>query len=359
MGTITIDIRMFSYSGIGTYLQNIVPRIINKFSEHSFYLLSNNHKDFCDFSNFKNCKSILLNSRIYSFQEQFELIQKTPSNTDLFWSPHFNIPLFFKKKLLVTIHDIIPLVLPEFKNNLRKRLYANYFFKKISQKASGIIFVSHFTKSEFEKNTSTIKNSKVIYHGVDSFWTECDSQNNSDIQSPYFLFVGNFKPHKNLHMLIEAFALIAKYIPHKLVLAGQNEGFITGVNIFETIPAFVKDRIVVTGKISKKSLRTYYQNATCLVFPSVYEGFGLPILEALATSCPVLASDIPIFKEIGKDALIYFNPNDAFELSQKMLSLANAELETSELRQNGSALVQNFNWDKTTCETYQYIKTLI
>src|SRR5262249_5572286 len=125
MASISIDIRMINSSGIGTYLQNLIPLVIDELHEHNFYLLGNNLK----LSNYewtlkKNVKVVNFDSPIYSISEQILLKKKIPENTSLFWSPHYNIPLFYRGKLLVTIHDVLHLALPRIFDGFREKIYS-------------------------------------------------------------------------------------------------------------------------------------------------------------------------------------------------------------------------------------------
>lgn len=311
MKNITVDARMINSSGIGTVIKNILKRIIVLKPEWNFYILGSlvelKKYDFLTSNN--NVKLILCEAPIYSVKEQFELIRKIPKDTDIMWSPHYNIPIFYRGKLLVTVHDVFHLAMPQFVNGIHKRLYAKFMFQMVKKKADKIVCVSHFTANELKKYVGVDeKKISVIYNGVDEEWFNVPFGKPVH-NKPYLLFVGNVKPHKNLVNLVKAFKLIKDEIPHDLIIVGKKEGFITGDNHIYDLVKDIQDRVIFTGYVNDDLLKQYYKQADLFVFPSLYEGFGLPPLEALAVGTNVICSDIPVLREICGEWINYFNPN--------------------------------------------------
>lgn len=324
MKNITVDARMINSSGIGTVIKNILKRMIVLKPEWNFFILGNllELRKY-DFFKQNNVKLISCEAPIYSIKEQIELIKKIPKETDVMWSPHYNIPIFYKGKLIVTVHDVFHLAMPQFVKGIHKRLYARFMFNMVKYKANKIICVSNFTASELEKYVSIDKNKvEVVYNGIDKEWFNVNLEK-PVYDKPYLLYVGNVKPHKNLINLVKAFELIKDKIPHDLIIVGKKEGFITGdKNIFK-LTEKMSDRIIFTGYIDDNLLKQYYKQADLFIFPSLYEGFGLPPLESLATGTRVICSDILVLKEICKNMVDYFEPLDIDSISRCIIKNIN------------------------------------
>jgi glycosyltransferase involved in cell wall biosynthesis len=246
---------------------------------------------------------------------------------DLLWIPHFTIPLLslpWSGRLLVTVHDVALLAMPEISGRA-KYVYAYVFFKLIRYRADGIFFVSQFSEREFNARIGAPRGlTRVIYNGVDSEWFEARRNAAPKLESngrPFIVYVGNVKPHKNLRRLITAFGSIAEQIPHDLVIVGRNRGFRTGDSGIEKFAKPFGDRIRFTGAIDDVLLRDTVRRASVLVLPSLYEGFGLPALEAMAAGCPVAAARIPSLTEVCGDAASYFAPMDVEEMAQTILRM--------------------------------------
>lgn len=317
MKNITVDARMINSSGIGTVIKNILKRMIVLKPEWKFFILGDLLElEKYNFLKYDNVKLISCNAPIYSIKEQIELIKKIPKETDIMWSPHYNIPVFYKGKLIVTIHDVFHLAMPQFVKGIHKRLYAKFMFRMIRCKANKIICVSNFTASELEKFVDVDKNNiKVIYNGIDEDWFNV-KRGKSVYHKPYLLYVGNVKPHKNLVNLVKAFSLVKDKIPHDLIIVGKKEGFITGDKAVYNLVQSTSNRIIFTGYINDILLKQYYKQADLFIFPSLYEGFGLPPLEALATDTKVICSKILVFKEVCKNMVDYFDPLNINNISE-------------------------------------------
>ena len=211
-----------------------------------------------------------------------------------------------------------------------------------------IIAVSYTTKSEIIDHLKIEpKKIKVIYEGADIKTGE----KTKDLDFPYLLYVGNAYPHKNLEVLVEAMKeLVQRKEQLKLIMVCKNDYFYK--RLVSGLDQKTRDLIILKENISDKELSDLYFNAKALVLPSFMEGFGLPILEAFASSCTVIASDISVFREIGKGALIYFDPQNALDLRQKIeyvLSLEDSK--KGELNILGKEILDSFSWKKMAKET--------
>lgn len=320
---IGIDARMIKYSGIGRVIENILKRIIVLRPEWIFYILGNTEelKKYPSFV-LPNVKIISCSAPIYSIKEQFELLRKIPSGLDLFWSPHYNVPIFYTGKLLVTIHDVFHLANLQSVQGIAKKIYAKLMFETAVSKAQQIICVSNFTARELCLYTHVHPDKlTVIPNGVDKSWMHIIKDRRRPVSGPYFIFVGNVKPHKNLRRLIRAYRLVASQLKEKLVIVGKKDGFITGIDNIKTEITGFEDRIIFTGYVDDDILQQYVAHAQAMIFPSLYEGFGLPPIEAMACGCAVAASDIPAVKEVCGDQVQYFDPYNIQSIAAALLKI--------------------------------------
>lgn len=351
---ITIDARMINSSGIGRYLQSILPPLISHFK---YVILLGNKSEIEESLKLSNLDVIEFRAPIYSLKEQIEYSKIIPP-CDIFFSPHYNIPLLpiKAKKRIVTIHDVFHLA---FYNTLTlsQKIYSKIVINKALKKSDAIITVSNFSKQEIIKYTSNKYSNKigVIHNGVDIGEIHRSIHSNClDINS-YFLFVGNVKPHKNLKRAVEAYKLFIdsckeqKEIPH-LIIVGKKEGFITGDgNIIEYIEnnQLLRKHINFTGWVSDDELNNLYSNALCLLFPSYYEGFGFPPLEAMAIGTPCIVSNIACIPEICSDAALYFNPFDVESIKMSMQQISEDSILRKNLIERGYDNIKKFNWNES------------
>lgn len=356
MPIITIDLRMIDASGIGTYLQNLVPRIIELNKEAKFYLLGDPNKIANYLANIiSNYFLIQINSPIYSPLEQLEIIRKIPKNTDVFWCPHFNIPILYKGKMVVTIHDLFHLSPVNVSGKFHHQLYAKFLISSASRRSTSLICVSNFTASELITKTNAQKDKiSVIYPGIDvTAWHS--TQEVSPEPNQYLLFVGNVKPHKNLKTLLEAFELIIHRIPYNLIIVGKKEGFITNDLISEITAKKFNGRIKFTGFINQEKLKQYYKFAEALVLPSLYEGFGFPPLEAMASGCPVIASHLAAIPEVCGNAALYCDSYNKLDIAEKILMYYQNSHLRNDLINKGYSNVKRFSWEQCALETQKVL----
>lgn len=341
---------MINASGIGTYLRNLVPGIINASQDIRFSLLcKKDAMSIFPWTHADNVSLIDCQSPIYSINEQFELPRKIPAETNVFWSPHYNIPLFYSGKLVVTVHDIFHLAMPQYVGGLHKRLYARLMFTAVRRKADSIICVSHFTESELMRLTNKgYQKINVIYNGVDELWFGIKKMQNPHGRA-FILYVGNVKPHKNLKVLIQAFNLIVKKIPHDLVIIGKREGLITPDKKVVGVVANL-NRVHFIGSVEDNTLQQYFAHADVLVLPSMYEGFGLPPLEAMACGCPVVVSKVASLPEVCGDAAYYINPYDVNSIADGIYDVITKTDLKETLITKGLQRAKMFSWEKSAKE---------
>ncbi|GMO49956.1 MAG: glycosyltransferase family 1 protein [Termitinemataceae bacterium] len=325
---IAIDCRVLGLSGIGVYLDGVLPYLLK--SDNEFFLFGNDNSKY-KISKYKisNCKIEDCNVKIFSLKELFFFpsnIIKKINECDLYYSPFFNIPGGIKIPIYTTIHDVIFLDMPAITS--RFGLIARRWFYRRSYKHSTKIFtVSIFSKERIEHHLAGASKTKVVVtysaiqdcfikHKVDNFVVNMQKG-----ASGFILFVGNIKKHKGLQTLVESFRnLCAQGLQQNLVIAGSKENFRTRDKSFDILcGASNESRIIFTGAIKNEQLLELYQKADVLVQPSLYEGFCLPPLEALFCGTQALISDIDVLKEIYADfPVTFFKAASVEDLSEKL-----------------------------------------
>ena len=357
--TLAVDVRMLGHSGIGTYLSNVLPRLVPKYSGGRVYLLGNaDMLRGLGWARADHVSIIDCRSPIYSMREQWSLPKLVPDAVDLFWSPHFNVPFFYGGRLLVTVHDVLHLAMPQYLRGLHKRLYARLLLAAVRRKAAAVICNSRFTAGELVRVVGVPEaRIEIIHMGVDEEWFAADCSSRPQA-NPYFVFVGNVKEHKNVAGLVRAFARIAEAVPYDLVIIGKKEGFITGDRTAEMSSAVLGGRVKFTGLVDDALLKRYVACAEALIFPSFYEGFGFPPLEAMACGCPAIVSDRASLPEVCADAALYCNPDDVNDIANRMLEIsANLALRAT-LREKGFARARQFTWADCARKTCALIERL-
>ncbi len=349
--------------GLGRYTQEIVDRVIKQdtYNQYVVFLSQENFDSF--YCSNKKVKKILIKARWYSVAEQivFPFIiwrQKL----DLMHFMHFNVPIFTPVKFLVTIHDLILTKFP----TTRASTLSPFFYKiknlayKIViwiaiKRAKSIIAVSKFTRNDIIRQFNARKDKvKLIYEGVSDF-KNLEKENSKNIlnkyniKKPFLLYVGNAYPHKNLERLIKAFLILKKdFINLSLVLVGKEDYFYKRLKNFLD---YKKYNILFPGFVADDELGVFFQEAECYVFPSLYEGFGLPPLEAMAFSCPVVSSNRSCLPEILGDAAVYFNPEKEQDIVNKIKKVIKDDVLKKQMIAKGSQQIKKYSWQKAVEQT--------
>jgi len=321
---IGIDGRLINETGVGRYIRNLLSELALSDSSHTFvlFLLPEAYKKF----RLPNAhwEKRVANVHWHTVKEQVVMpVIFTNAHLDLVHVPYFNVPLFYTKPYVVTIHDLTPLHHQTGKATTLP--YVLYFLKWLGyyltlriglSRAKRIIAVSKTVQNDIQESLGISKDKiTVTYEGVDKILQpKVVSYKNKSVlklKEPYLLYVGNAYPHKNLEFLLQAFSQFKESKDGKdfhLVFVGSDTLFYKRLQeVVNTLSS--KEAIQFTGEISDEELVHAYTYAHALVFPSIAEGFGLPALEAIRFGCPVLCSDIPIFHEILQDNVVYFDPN--------------------------------------------------
>lgn len=305
MMKLAVDMRMSGKSGIGSYFDSLFP-----FFKEYFEVVEIN-PEIEPFS----VKEIL------SFpKEELSKINAC----DAYYTPYCNIPGGIKVPIFSTIHDIVflDIALAGFIGTKARK----WFYNRACRKSNLIFTVSEFSKERIFHHLTCKKPVVVTYNASPAQYTGAVEKKDS-FDSLNLLYVGNIKKHKGLHILLEAFKKILTTEPNaKLTIVGNAKNFRTGDDtITKEIDSF-GESVNFTGFISNEELNTAYHNASLLVQPSFYEGFGMPPLEALNCGTNVVLSDIPVFKEIYKDfPVTFFECGNSEDLAEKILLASKKE----------------------------------
>ncbi len=312
--SIVLDCRLLFASGIGRYIYENLVRLV--FDSNFKITCLIDVKDKFNFQNDKKLNQITnvvyLSSKPFSIFEQFEIPFKAPK-AHIYWSPQYNIPILCKVKcdrLITTIHDLYQ-ISNTTKIKVSHRLYSLLMFYLCLKISDNIISVSNFTKYEilrkFKINEDKIN---VIYNGIDSnLLTASESSHHEISDFNYLLLVGNLKEHKNIPFVINAFVesnLIKQNF--KLIIVGKKNGLRSKDTKLEQLLQKFSSNVKWLDVVSDSQLAMLYKNASLFIFPSLYEGFGIPILEAAFFGCRVLASNIPTTVELAHEYVTFFNP---------------------------------------------------
>ena len=305
------------------------------------------------------CGFIQASAGMYSIREQLDYLKLIPHGTKLYFATHYNVPLFYSGRMLVTVYDMMHLAMPKFVQGYHKRLYARLMFAAVRLKAESVLTISEFTKNEMYRLLGEFSQPITpILLGVGNEWFSIPRMPSLHPR-PFFLCVGNIKPHKNLKLLVKAFITIADRVPHDLVLVGKKEGFIHGDQEVAMLAKSFPGRIYFTGRVPDVDLHQYFCHADALIFPSLYEGFGLPPLEAMAAGCPVVVSNAGPLREVCGDAALYFNPYDESDLSEKLLRIIHDIELQGALRNRGYERAKTFTWERCVSQTCDVIEKLL
>ncbi|MBD3238608.1 MAG: glycosyltransferase [Candidatus Moranbacteria bacterium] len=369
-------------TGMGQYSLYLLRAILTDQNnlKHKFYLYFEEESGYDLIENTDNLVKKILKVPFYKRDdlvkkatwEQLVLPREVKKQgIDVFFTPFNSITKLKNIRHVMTLHDVIwKIYKKQYVNNTRKKIYFEKSFSAV-EAADEVITVSVFSKREILKYLDiSPERITVIKNGVADYFRY--EQNKSKIpknvkkfgvKDPYIFYIGGFEKRKNLDLLIKAFAILAKNYQHalenrKLVIAGElweKENPLV-LNVKKLVKELgIEDKVIFLGKVEDQDRAALYSRAELFVFPSLYEGFGMTILEAMAAGCPVLASNISPFKELARDAIDYFNPYRQDELLQEMIRLLTDKELRIELSLRGIERSRSFSWDKAAQETMRVL----
>ena len=372
---IAIDIRKINEFGVGTYIWNLVRNLAG-IDERNDYLLVGSQRNFHELGplppNFK---------QLYQPEENglwrdnisipFDLHRQ---RLDVVHIPHHEAPFFTPSKLVVTIHDCVHLLFPQ-EDSSNFGNYRSYLrTKRVVHAAQHVLAVSRSTKDDLI-NIFDLPDSKisVVHNALDErfAFTHTPGERKQvleryQLKDPFVLYSGKIRPHKNVHRLIEAFAVLKnelgdsdRYKNLKLIIIGDELSKHQYLRL-TVIRSGAQQDVRFFGFVPYPILRVFYQSAQLFAFPSLYEGFGLPPLEAMANRAPVLASNTSSLPEVLEDAAVLVNPENVFDIARGMKLILSDDAVRQRLIQKGLEQVAKFSWKlaaQKILERYQFAAT--
>ena len=361
--TIGIDARKLHDFGIGTYVRNLVVHLAQIDAENRYVLFTGPQRKDALRDLPENFRIVAESSPVYSVRELLALSWKLfRLDLDLYHATHYVLPALNPCRVVVTIHDIIHLLYPEYLPNRLAFFYAQRMIRRILTRSDRIITVSRNTKSDlgryFDLDTKKIQ---VIYNGVeDSFRQEMGAQDldrwldQLSLSRPYLLFVGNPKPHKNLANVLRAYARARQLhdFDAPLVFVGDRGNAEARLrSLSESLG--IRDHVQMLGHVAQEALPAVYQGASLFLYPTLYEGFGLPVIEAMASGVAVITSDNSALKEIAEGYAHLVNPMDVEGLAKAIAHCVADEEHRTALAKLGLRRAADFDWRRTAERTLE------
>lgn len=348
------------FPGIGRYVSSLLKAMIA--FQDGIYIQVIKDPSTVDYPVTPFCRSIATNASVFSLRQQWvipEIINKIDGA--LYHSTYYLMPYRVKIPVVFTCHDLIPIVYPKYFSTLQRAIYRLAHLVAINI-SSYVIAISESTKSDLMRFFSVDERKiSVIPLAADSTFKPQSTDTVESVQAQYglprryCLYVGTNKPHKNLLRLLNAWKqlYVNKALEgHSLVIAGQWDSRYPEAKEFSS-SAGLNDYVIFTGGVREEHLPALYSGATVFVQPSLYEGFGLPIIEAMSCGIPVACSNTSSLPEVAGDAAMFFDPKDpqsiAFTIGEIIADVGKYEnLKAKSIRQ-----ASRFSWQQTASETIE------
>jgi len=352
---IGIDARKLHDFGIGTYIRNLLRQLARLDRDTEFVLLCR-PEDVASLSSLAaNFRPIVETAANYSIAEQVRVpLALQRERVTLFHAPHYVLPPLVRCRSVVTIHDCIHLMFPQYLPSRMALAYARTSIRLAAHRATRVLTVSESSKRDILRFVDTEPDKiDVIYNAFDDrFGIEPREEEVVRVRERYqlhdefVLYAGNVKPHKNLERLIEAFDRVRKRgLDHlKLVIIGDEISKYTSLR--RAVHQHQLHKYVrFLGYLPEETLAVMYRLAGVFVFPSLYEGFGLPPLEAMASGTPVVTSNVSSLPEVAGDAAVLVDPYDPDSIAGGIERVLTDENVRRDLRRKGLARAQQFSWE--------------
>lgn len=356
---IAIDIRKVSEFGVGSHIWNLVRNLSNLDTANTYFLMGSRRQ-------LHELGPLGTNYELIDVPEDESFVNyllKTPlrlrrNRIDIFHVPHYEAPLLVGCRLVVTIHDCVHLLFPQ-EGSSKFENYRGYLYtKNVLRRADHIIAVSASTRQDliniFDLPPEKIS---VIHNALDGRFTAGHGPEEQkqlleryQLADPFILYVGQIKPHKNLDRLIEAFAVLRseladskKYKNLKLIIIGDAISKHPYLRL-RVVRCGVQKDVRFLGFVPGRALQVFYEAAVIFASPSLYEGFGLPPLEAMANGTPVVASNTASLPEVLDEAALLVNPENVFEIARAMKTLLTDQPLRQHVIEKGLEQVKKFSW---------------
>jgi glycosyltransferase involved in cell wall biosynthesis len=365
---VAIDARKLHDFGIGTYLRNLLRHLARIDRDTDYVLLCRD----ADLDTAKylgdNFRAVREPSPNYSVREQihvpYVLLREKP---DVFHAPHYVLPPAVPCRSVVTIHDCIHLRFPQYLPNRGASIYARAAMWAAAKRSDRILTVSEASKRDI-LHYFNVRPEKIVVvpNALDEHLSADPGEEDLarvreryQLDHGYVLYAGNIKPHKNLVRLIEAFAGLRRdgFDDLKLLIIGDEISKWPALRHAVHTHKLHK-HVRFLGFLSDEMLSALYRMAAVFVFPSLYEGFGLPPLEAMAAGTPVVTSNVSSLPEVAGDAAVLVDPYDALDIKEGIKRVLTDTTLREQLREKGLARARQFSWEESVRRTQQVYKEI-
>jgi glycosyltransferase involved in cell wall biosynthesis len=354
---IAIDARKLRDYGIGTYVRNLL-RHLARIDQSTEYVVICREVD-CGFARElgENFRDVVESARPYSMREQLAIpLAVRREGIDLLHAPHYVLPPLAPCKTVVTIHDCIHLRFPQYLPNRMAYAYARTSLWFAAHRSNRVLTVSEASKRDILRYFRVPdRKIDVIYNAIDERFGHPPGDEEVErvreryqLNDPFVLYAGNIKPHKNLERLIEAFHMMRRGDLEnvKLLIIGDE------ISKYATLRRAVHrhklhKHVRFFGFVPDQTLAILYRLAGVFVFPSLYEGFGLPPLEAMASGTPVITSNVSSLPEVVGDAALLIDPYEPEALAEAMRNVLTDAPLREQMRQRGFARAREFSWERS------------
>jgi len=369
---IAIDARKWRDFGIGTYVRNVVRRLARLDRETTYFLFCNSNdaptlRDLAE-----NFVPVVEDAPGYGVREHISLPRKLRSlKADLFHAPHYVLPLLCTTPSVVTIHDCIHLLFPQYLPNRLAWRYAHFMMGSAIRRSAAVFTVSEASRRDILHFFPWADPDKVqvVPNALDFGVLEDPGAEETErvreryqIRGRFILYAGNIKPHKNLDRLVTAFSLLRRrggFDDVRLVIVGSAEENKYAALRRTAEVTGVRNEVRFFGFVPDRTLSALYRSASAFAFPSLYEGFGLPPLEAMACGTPVVTSQLSSLPEVVGDAAVFVDPWSASDIAQGLERALTDEPLRAVLREKGRERVKAFSWDRSVSAIHAgYLKAL-
>jgi glycosyltransferase involved in cell wall biosynthesis len=354
---VAIDARKLRDYGIGTYVRNLLRQLARQDTSNEFLVFCR-EVDAETIEEFgPRFRPVIESAGAYSIREQLALpIDLRREAADLFHAPHYVLPPLTPCRSVVTIHDCIHLRFPQYLPKLGY-VYARAQMWSATHRAARVITVSEASKRDILRYLQVPESRvEVIYNAIDDrFWQQPDAEEIARVReryrldNPFVLYAGNIKPHKNLERLIEAFHLLRQTPAMKdvqlLIIGDEISKY---ANLRRAVHSHkLHKHVRFFGFVSDQTLAALYRLAAVFVFPSLYEGFGLPPLEAMASGTPVVTSNVSSLPEVVGDAALLIDPYEPDAIAAAIGRVLDDKALAADLSRRGLTRAREFSWERS------------
>jgi glycosyltransferase involved in cell wall biosynthesis len=343
MTRLHVDARLLGHSGIGTYLAELLPRVLPALAEWKPRVLAMPQRR-AETVALVGAHAEIVLSPVAPLSVRDMFFAPPIAARDVLWTPHFNVPMRARMPLVVTLHDLLPLTAQHLAGRGRS-WPVRAWMRAIRARARTVLCVSEFTRNEAVRVGGLVPTRlQVTRLGADEAWLAAGEARAAS-REPYIVYVGLMKPHKNVARLLRAFARVRDRIAHRLLIVGRHEGIRNVDGEAIELALGMRDRVDLVQDLPFADLVQRVAGAQFAAQPSLHEGFGLPALEAMAAGVPLLAGRAGALPEVCGDAALYCVPLSEDDIARGLLLLATDEPLRRRLSTAGRERARLFSWD--------------